>query len=42
MDSFADERDLNVLKQDRYAFFVLRHVLAGKTNRKLWRRMKWK
>ena len=29
MDSFADERDLNILEDDRYTFFVLRHVIGG-------------
>ena len=29
MDSFADERDLTILEDDRYTFFVLRHVIGG-------------
>lgn len=29
MDHFADERDLKILENDRYTFFVLRHVMGG-------------
>ncbi len=28
MDSFADERDFELLEQDRYTFFVLRRILS--------------
>lgn len=31
MDSFTDERDLNILENDRYTFFVLRHIIGGKS-----------
>lgn len=30
MDSFADERDLKILENDRYTFFVLRCVISGR------------
>lgn len=30
MDSFVDERDLKILENDRYTFFVLRHVIGGR------------
>ena len=30
MDSFADERDINILEDDKYTFFVLRHVIGGR------------
>lgn len=29
MDSFADERDLKIPENDRYTFFVLRHIIGG-------------
>ena len=29
MDSFADERDLKILENDKYTFFVLRRIIAG-------------
>ena len=29
MDSFADERDFNVLEDDKYTFFVLRRIISG-------------
>ncbi|MGM9662663.1 MAG: GNAT family N-acetyltransferase [Oscillospiraceae bacterium] len=29
MDNFADERDFNILEDDKYTFFVLRHVMGG-------------
>ena len=28
MDRFADERDLKILENDRYTFFVLRHIIG--------------
>ena len=30
MDSFVDERDLKILEEDRYTFFVLRRIIRGK------------
>lgn len=30
MDRFADERDFNRLEDDKYTFFVLRHMIGGK------------
>ena len=29
MDSFADERDFSILEDDKYTFFVLRHIISG-------------
>lgn len=31
MDSFVDERDLNILEGDKYTFFVLRRIIGGKS-----------
>ena len=30
MDSFVDERDFQILEDDRYTFFVLRRIMGGK------------
>lgn len=30
MDSFVDERDLKILENDKYTFFVLRRIIGGK------------
>ncbi len=30
MDSFVDERDRKILKNDKYTFFVLRRIMSGK------------
>lgn len=30
MDNFVDERDRNILEDDKYTFFVLRRVMSGK------------
>lgn len=30
MDSFADERDIKILEDDKYTFFVLRRIIGGK------------
>ena len=29
MDNFADERDIKILEDDKYTFFVLRRIIAG-------------
>lgn len=31
MDSFVDERDLKILENDKYTFFVLRRIIGGKS-----------
>ncbi|MGN0295128.1 MAG: hypothetical protein ACI4D3_14105 [Lachnospiraceae bacterium] len=31
MDSFVDERDFKILENDRYTFFMLRHIIGGKS-----------
>lgn len=30
MDSFVDERDFNILEDDKYTFFMLRRIIGGK------------
>lgn len=30
MDNFIDERDIKILENDKYTFFVLRHIIGGK------------
>ncbi|MDE7432524.1 MAG: GNAT family N-acetyltransferase [Lachnospiraceae bacterium] len=30
MDNFVDERDFKILEDDKYTFFVLRHIMGGK------------
>lgn len=30
MDSFVDERDFQILEDDKYTFFMLRRIIGGK------------